>query len=308
MRVPALAPRLAVWFAVPFLLAPGCATTPKPKEIVALEALRADPTLTDPDRRAFDLLAAADALLVEASRAWEHHDARAARRDALMGQIKMKTALALMQAERLGSKVAELDGELAIANDEAARLDAELATAQEEVALLERLQKLKAATLAERKALSAEADASKKQAAADRRKADGWHGIRVLELTLKVAETVGAPAYAKAQFAAAQGMLQDAHKELDAGRFDEAVARATLAQAEADQAIALARPQYEKAPARSPAAPATASSKRTRPPSAASRPGSSARGICSGWCWSCAACSATSAQRSAPSRPRPSMP
>lgn len=247
MRVPAFAPRLVVSLAFPFLLAPACATTPKPKEIVALEGLRADPTLSDPDRRAFDLLAAADALLVQASRAWEHHDAYAARRDALMGQIKMKTALALMQAERLGSKVAELDSELAISNDEAARLDTELATAKEEVALLERLQKMKAATLAERKALSAEADASKKRAAADRRKSDALHGIRVLELTLKIAETVEAPAYAKAQYAAAQAMLQDAHKEFDAGHWDEAAARATLAQAEADKALALARPQYEKA-------------------------------------------------------------
>jgi outer membrane protein OmpA-like peptidoglycan-associated protein len=247
MRVRALASRLTVSVAVPFLLGPGCAATPKPKEIVALEDLRADPTLSDPDRRAFDLLAAADALLVQASRAWEHHDAYAARRDALMGQIKMKTALALMRAQRLGSKVAELDTELAISSEEAGRLDAELATAKEEVALLESLQKMKAATLAERKAISAEADASKKQATAEKHKADALHGIRVLELTLKIAETVEAPAYAKVQDTAAQGMLQDAHKEFDGGHWDEAVARVTLAQAEAEKAIALARPQYEKA-------------------------------------------------------------
>jgi outer membrane protein OmpA-like peptidoglycan-associated protein len=115
------------------------------------------------------------------------------------------------------------------------------------VALLERLQKMKAATVAERKALSAEADASKKQAAADKRKADALHGIRVLELTLKIAETVQAPAYAKAQYTAALAMLQDAHKEFDGGHWDEAAARATLAQAEAEKGIALARPQYEKA-------------------------------------------------------------
>ena len=113
--------------------------------------------------------------------------------------------------------------------------------------MLERLQKMKAATLAERKAISDQADASKKQAAADKRKADALHGLRVLELTLKIAETVEAPAYAKAQYTAATGMLQDAHKELDGAHWDEAAARATLAQAEAEKAIALARPQYEKA-------------------------------------------------------------
>jgi outer membrane protein OmpA-like peptidoglycan-associated protein len=243
MLARAARPSLALWL----VLAVGCAATPKPKEIVALEDLRSDSTLSDPDRHAFDLLAAADGLLVKASRAWEHHDAYAARRDALMGQIEMKTALALMQEERLGSKVAELDAELAISNDEAARLDAELATEKEELALLQRLQAMKAATVAERKALSAEADASRKQAAAEKRKADALHGIRVLELTLKIAETVEAPAYAKAPYAAAAGMLQDAHKEFDAGHWDEAAARATLAEAEAEKAIALARPQYEKA-------------------------------------------------------------
>ena len=42
-------------------------------------------------------------------------------------------------------------------------------------------------------------------------------------------------------------MLQDAHKEFDAGHWDEAAARSTLAQAEAEGAIAIARPQYERA-------------------------------------------------------------
>ncbi|HEX3902654.1 MAG TPA: OmpA family protein [Polyangia bacterium] len=235
----------------------GCASTPKPKEIAALEDLRSDPTLSDPDRRAFDLLAAADGLLVQASRAWEHHDAEAARRDALMGQIKMKTALALLQAERLKARGAELDAELAISNDEENRLDAELATAEEEVSLLERLQAIKLASAAEKKALSAAVDVAKKQAATERQKlaeqlasekrqGEAQHGIRVLELTLKIAETVDAPHYAKAAYTAATGMLQDAHKELDAGHWDESLARATLAQAEAEKGIALARPLYEK--------------------------------------------------------------
>jgi outer membrane protein OmpA-like peptidoglycan-associated protein len=243
---------------VAILCAAGCPATPKPKELAALEDLRSYPTLSDPDRRAFDLLAAADALLVQASRAWEHHDASAARRDALMGQIKMKTALALMRAEHTSARLAELDAELAISRDEESRLDAELATADEEVKLLQRLQEMKAATAAEKKALSEQADVVKKQAAterqkaaaeaaAEKRKAEAQHGIRVLELTLKIAETVDTPHYAKAPYTAAAGMLQDAHKELDAGHWDEALARATLAQAEAEKGIALARPQYEKA-------------------------------------------------------------
>ncbi|HVZ87534.1 MAG TPA: OmpA family protein [Polyangia bacterium] len=236
----------------------GCAATPKPKEILALEDLRANPTLSDPDRQAFDLLAAADALLVQASRAWERGNDYAARRDALMGQIKMKTALALLQAERSRARLGQLDEELAIAQDESARLDAQLATAQEEVALLERLRAMKLASAAEKKALTEAVDVAKKQAATERQrlaaeaaseksKADAQNSMRVVELTLKIAETVDVPHYAKATYVAATGMLQDAHKEFDAGHWDESAARATLAEAEAEKGIAVARPQYEKA-------------------------------------------------------------
>ena len=240
------------------MFALACASTPKPKEIVALEDLRANPTLSDPDRQAFDLLAAADGLLVLASREWEGRNPVAARRDALMGQIKMKTALALLEAERTRAKVAELDEELAISRDEEERLDAELATAQEETELLERLRAMKLASAAQKKAFSEAVDSAKKQAAterqrlteqlaADKRKAEALDGIRVVELTLKIAETVDAPHYAKAKYVAATGMLQDAHKEFDAGHWDESAARSTLAKAEAEGGIALARPQYEKA-------------------------------------------------------------
>lgn len=245
-------------FGVVLTVALGCASTPKPKEIVALEDLRSNPTLSDPDRQAFDLLAAADGLLVLASREWEGRDPVAARRDALMGQIKMKTALALLEAERTRAKVAELDEELAISREEQERLDAELATAQEETDLLERLRAMKQASAAQKKALSEAVDSAKKQAATERqrlteqlsgekRKAEALDGIRVVELTLKIAETVDAPHYAKAKYVAATGMLQDAHKEFDAGHWDESAARSTLAQAEAEGGIAIARPQYEKA-------------------------------------------------------------
>ena len=243
---------------VAFGVGASCASSPKPKEIVALEDLRSNPTLSDPDRQAFDLLAAADGLLVLASREWEGRNPVAARRDALMGQIKMKTALALLEAERTRARVAQLDEELAISRDEEERLDAQLATAQEETELLERLQKMKLASAAQKKELSEAVDSAKKQAAterqrlteqlaADKRKAEALSAIRVVELTLKIAETVDAPHYARAKYVAATGMLQDAHKEFDAGHWDESAARSTLAKAEAEGGIAVARPQYEKA-------------------------------------------------------------
>ena len=66
-------------------------------------------------------------------------------------------------------------------------------------------------------------------------------------MTLKIAETVDAPHYAKAKCVAATGMLQDARKEFDVGHWDASAAGSTLAQAEAESGIARAAPQYEKA-------------------------------------------------------------
>jgi len=250
--------RIGLLAAIVTLSSFGCATSPRLKEIVALEGLRSDPQLSDPDRRAFDLLAAADGLLVQASRYWERGNDQLARRDALMGQIKLKTALALLQAERLQARLAELDAEIELSQEEATRLDDQLATDREGIAIAEKLRTMSASSAEERKALSQQMDVAKKQAASEhqrmadqlaaiKRRGDAMDAVRQVELALKTAETVDAPHYAKTKYVAATGMLQDAHKELDAGHWDEAMARATLAQAEATDAVALARPQYEKA-------------------------------------------------------------
>ncbi len=235
----------------------GCASSQRPKELVTLEKLRADPTLSDSDRKAFDLLAAADDLMVRAEGEWEHRSSERARQDALMGQIKMKTALALLQIEHAQSHIAQLDAELAIARDEDARLEDQLATVSEETTLLERLRATRIANDKERRSLSEQIDSTKKQAvterqrmadqlAAEKRRAEALDGIRHAELAIQTADTVDAPRYAKAKYTAATTMLQQAHKEFDAGHWDEALARTTLAFAEAQGGLELARPQYDK--------------------------------------------------------------
>ena len=96
----------------------------------------------------------------------------------------------------------------------------------------------------ERRSLSEQIDSTKKQAvserqrmadqlAAEKRRAEALDGIRHAELAIQTAETVDAPRYAKAKYTAATTMLQQAHKEFDAGHWDEALARTTLALAEA---------------------------------------------------------------------------
>jgi outer membrane protein OmpA-like peptidoglycan-associated protein len=236
----------------------GCAARPRPPELVAFEKLRDDRMLSDADRRAFDLLAAADDLLVRVEREWEGHDAASVRRDALMGQIKVKTALAILEAEHQRDRLASLDAALGLARDEQARVDEELETAREEVALLERFRSAKKSAEDDRKSFSAEIEKTRKQAAIDRQRladqldaeklrAKALEGMRGAELAVRAAETVEAPRFAKAQYAAATAMLQNAHKAWDAGHWDEVVQRAASCQTEAEASASVARPQYEKA-------------------------------------------------------------
>jgi outer membrane protein OmpA-like peptidoglycan-associated protein len=236
----------------------GCAAHTRPPELVAFEKLRSDPMLSDADRRAFDLLAAADDLLVRVEGEWERNDAAGVRRDALMGQIKMKTALAILQAEHERQRIANLDAALDLARDEQARLDEQLETAREEVVLLERFRTTKQSVEEERRSFSAEIEKTRKQAlverqrlaeqlAAEKVRAQALEGLRNAELAVRAAETVDAPRFAKAKYAAATVMLQNAHKAWDAGRWDEVIERTASCRTEAETGASMARPQYEKA-------------------------------------------------------------
>ena len=236
----------------------GCADGQRPKELLTLEKLRTDPTLSDIDRQAFDLLAAGDALLLRSEIDWDHHDASATRRDSLMGQIKMKTALAMIKRQHATDRIAQLDAEQSLANDEYSDLSDRLAVVREQVALLERFQAATAAASSERKALSEQVDAVRKQAvtdrqrmteqiASERQRADALDGLGHAELALRTAETVDAATYAKAKYAAATSMLQQAHKDFDAGHWDAVLTGTALAKSESEQALEIARPRYEEA-------------------------------------------------------------
>ncbi len=241
-------------------LVAGCAAAARPKELVALGTLRASPALSDSDRRAFDLLAAGDDLMVHAEADWQRGDAYKTRRDALLGQIKMKTAIAIIQAEHETARIAALDEQLAVASNDYERISGELEATEEEVSLLERFAAMKVTAEEERRVLKAQIDSVTKQAARERqtltqqltsqtRRADALDGLRRAEVAIRTAETVDASTYAKAKYLAAAGMLLQARKDFEAERWDEALAKTSLASTEAEASIAVARPHYEAAAA-----------------------------------------------------------
>jgi outer membrane protein OmpA-like peptidoglycan-associated protein len=175
-----------------------------------------------------------------------------------MGQIKVKTALAILDAQRQRERISSLDAALSVASDEEARLDEELETQREELALLERFRSARQSSEAERRSLSAEIEKTRKQAAMDRQtladqlaaerlRAQALEGLRSAELALRAAETVDAPHFAKAKYVAANAMLQNAHKAWDAGHWQEVVERTASCRTEAEAGASIARPEYEKA-------------------------------------------------------------
>lgn len=237
---------LALGLVVPM----GCLDRPLPVEIVSLQKLRTDPSVTGNQKEAFYALAAADDLLVRARSEWDSRDDKRARRDADMGQIKMKTAMAILQSERARARLASLDMELKAARDEEHEADQALTAFQEDVAMGARLASVSAKVADQRKAATqVESDRQKLigEVADDKRHLEALDALRAAELDLKSADTVMASQYAKTPYDATVAMLQEAHRQFDAGNWDQALARAVTASGEAASAIDAARPRYEQA-------------------------------------------------------------
>jgi outer membrane protein OmpA-like peptidoglycan-associated protein len=167
-----------------------------------------------------------------------------------MGQIKMKTAMAILQGERARARMASLDMEIKAAQDEEREADQALREFQEAVAMGARLASVSAKVADQRKVTTqAESDRQKLagEVADDKRHLEALDALRAAELDLKSADTVMASQYAKTEYDATVAMLQEAHRQFDAGNWDQALARAVTASGEAASAIDAARPRYEEA-------------------------------------------------------------
>jgi outer membrane protein OmpA-like peptidoglycan-associated protein len=213
----------------------GCATPPKPPELDAFERLRADPTAREAAKKSPDLVNNADRWLARSRDEWQSNDLDKAVNSALMGQIKLKQALAIAENDRAKARIAASEVEVDRANDENARLQKELGALNEQVALLKRLQ-----------SQQAELSAGQKQLDVERQKSTASEKISDAELALKSADTVGAGKHAKGQYSAAVDMLQRAQQELQQGNFAGAQISADQAKKKADEAAQIAKPLYQE--------------------------------------------------------------
>lgn len=233
MRIaPLTTARLAVALAV---LVTACATPPKPPELEAFEKLRADPGVRNAAERSPDLVNGADRLLSRATEEWQDNELVQARNSALLGQVKLRHALAVSEQAEAKRRTAAAEASMQVAQEEYARLQKELNAVNEQVALLRKLQETN-------QQLSAEQQRGQEErlrgGAADR--------ISAAELAVKTADTVNAGTHAKVPYGVAVENLARARQELAQGNFQAAQTSAEMAKIKADEAAGIAKPLYER--------------------------------------------------------------
>src|SRR5262249_21723979 len=146
-------------FAVAVLLFAGCATPPKPHELEAFDALRSPSQLELARKRSPDLVRESDELSEKAHKEWESNKLDDARRDALMGSIKLKNALALVEQDQARARTQAANQQYAKVDEEYGRVAKELNQANEQIALYQKLAETKNASAAEKQKMMAEMQA-----------------------------------------------------------------------------------------------------------------------------------------------------
>jgi outer membrane protein OmpA-like peptidoglycan-associated protein len=231
----------------------GCATPPKPRELQALETLRAtnQGKLPEVAKRAPDLMAEADRRQAAAHDNWQSNDLDESRTNALMAQIKLKTAIALYDQDQLKAEIQSLSGQQGQAEEELAGLGKDLASEQEKVALLQKLVDGRKSAEADKQRLSQEMSSEQQKAKVEQERLSqqlaSEQKIGAAQLALRTADTVEAMHYAAQDYAAAGDLLAKAEAALKQGDYATAQTSADDAKKSADQAAAAAKPLYEKA-------------------------------------------------------------
>jgi outer membrane protein OmpA-like peptidoglycan-associated protein len=216
-------------------LAIGCATPPKPPELESFEKLRADPAASAAAKKNPDLVSKSDRWLARAQEEWKENELDEAVNSALMGQISLKQALAMAEADRAKVRGAAADAELERAKDEQERLEKDLAALNESLTYLKRLQQQESGR-----------GELEKQLAAERQKAAAAEKLGDAELALKTADTMNASKHAKGQYAAAVDLLARAQTEIQQGNYSAAQLSADMAKKKADEATEAAKPAYQE--------------------------------------------------------------
>ncbi len=245
-------PSQAAWLALACsTLALACATPPKPRELESYEVLRRQPAVPEAAKKSPDLVASADKLCEHAQEEWQSNDLDECRRDSLMAQVKLKTALALHEQDQLKARIQVLSGQEAQAQEELASLSKDLASENEKLALLQKYVEARKTAESEKQRLYQQMTNAQEKAEAEQQRLDqellAQQKIGAAQLALRTADTVDASKYAKAEYGTAGDMLAKAEADLKQNDYAGAQASAEVAEKSAQKAIEVSKPLYEQA-------------------------------------------------------------
>ena len=241
--------RAAALLAACLALAAACGSPPKPREVQELEDLRASRDAEPAAKKSPILVNAADMQLKKAHGYWKDDELDAARRSAVLGMIKLRTAIELVRQDRYQAETRTAESQLKKMSSEYEQLAKDLESEQKQIALLEKLKSANKNAEAELAKAASEREKLNAQLSEEQRRADAAARIAAAELALKSADTVEASNYAKTEYRSAQDLLVRARSELKSSRYDAAATSADMAKGKAEAALAAAKPAYEEAAA-----------------------------------------------------------
>ena len=228
------------------LLSLGCATPPKPRELDALEKLRADPEMPAARKKAPDLCKKADKAFGSATDKWHSNDLNESVNHALLGQIYYRHALALADQDKSNARIADAEDALSTTAEEQEKAQKDLDDTNEKIGLLQK----SVHKDEEMKALEAQMAADKKanddKLSQEKLRAETADKVSDAELAVKTAETVNAAKYAPELYKSAKEILAKAQSEMQAGQMQQAQSSAGIAKKTADDATAAAKPGYSR--------------------------------------------------------------
>jgi outer membrane protein OmpA-like peptidoglycan-associated protein len=217
----------------------ACASAPKPRELDAFEAIKAQQSMYQAAlRRSPELVSQSEQLLQKSEQEWKDKDLDESRRDALMGQTKLKTAYALVEQDQNKARSDAASTQLAHTEEEYARAAKDLAMTNDAIGLLKKV----AAGSAERARMTQQIEGEQRRTAAQQKLADA-------ELALKNADAVNASTYAASDYTSAKDSIDRARMELKQNNYVAASTSADLAKERAEHAATTAKPQHDAAEA-----------------------------------------------------------
>jgi outer membrane protein OmpA-like peptidoglycan-associated protein len=224
---------------VALLFVAACATPPKPNELDAFEKLKQSPNMDAARKRAPELTADAERLLTKSQEEWQSNDLEYARRDALMGSIKLKTALALVEQDQSKARADAASAQLRSSEDEYSRVKKDLDATNEQVALLQKLKETSSQA-------AMQAERMKQQLAQQQAASGAKDKLSAAEIQLKACDSVDAQNNAKVEYLAAQDTLARAEAAFKSGDYQSAAINADAAKDQALRAYNTAKPTFDQ--------------------------------------------------------------